>query len=122
MKRIALAARIGLVALVPAFSQGMDLGTFPLGRWLDANYDAVWEFTSGNIRIVAPDGTVYFDFGKVEVRDFKVGAGTDGPFITFSCDATGKSYKLSKPLSKSSVILEIQRPSLPLYRVEMPKQ
>ncbi len=122
MKRIALFAVVLALALAPAMAQGINLGNFPLGSWLDANYDAVWEFTTGNIRILAPDGSVHFDFGKEGIQDFKVGAGSDGPFITFSCAATGKAYKLIKPLLKADMTLEITRPKLPLYTVVMAKR
>ncbi len=122
MKRIALALCIALVAFAPAFAEGIDLGNFPLGSWLDANYGAVWEFSSGNIRIVAPDGTLYFDFSAEGIQDFKVGAGGDGPFITFSCAAVGKGYKLTKPLLKSEMTLEITRTGLPAYSVVMAKR
>ncbi len=122
MKRLALAALVFLLALAPAVAQGIDLGSFPLGSWLDANYDAVWEFTSGNIRILSPAGDVLFDFGSAGVQDFKVGAGGDGPFITFACEAAGRTYKITKPLTKSSAVLEIERPNLPKYKVEMAKK
>ncbi|HAE21592.1 MAG TPA: hypothetical protein DCG47_04615 [Spirochaetaceae bacterium] len=122
MKRIALVLFIALVAFAPAFAQGINLGNFPLGTWLDANYDAVWEFSSGNIRILAPDGTLHFDFSAEGIQDFKVGAGGDGPFITFSCAAVGKSYKLTKPLLKPEMTLEITRTGLPAYSVVMAKR
>jgi hypothetical protein len=122
MKRIALVIFIILVAFSPVFAQGINLGNFPLGTWLDANYDAVWEFSSGNIRILAPDGAVYFDFSAEGIQDFKVGAGSDGPFITFSCAAAGRSYKLTKPLLKSEMTLEIERAGLPSYSVVMAKR
>ncbi|HOX11798.1 MAG TPA: hypothetical protein P5117_01830 [Spirochaetia bacterium] len=122
MKRFALTALILALALAPAAAQGIDLGNFPLGSWLDANYDAVWEFSSGNIRILSPAGDVLFDFGAAGVQNFKVGAGGDGPFITFACEAAGRTYKITKPLTKSSAVLEIQRPNLADYKVEMPKK
>jgi hypothetical protein len=122
MKRILLAVLIALVAFAPAFAEGIDLGNFPLGSWLDANYEAVWEFSSGNIRILAPDGMLYFDFGAEGIQNFKVGAGGDGPFITFSCAAAGRSYKLTKPLLKPEMTLEIERTGLPAYSVVMAKR
>lgn len=123
MKRLALTLLV-IVALgaVPAFAQGINLGDFPLGSWLDANFDAVWEFSTGNIRILAPDGSLHFDFGAEGIQDFKVGAGADGPFITFSCAAAGKSYKLTKPLLKPEMTLEIERTGLPKYSATMAKR
>jgi len=120
MKRLVLALVVAAI-LVPAAS-ALDLGNFPLGSWFDANWDAVWEFTSGNIRILAPDGTEHFDFDKAGVQNWKIGAGADGPNISFDCEASGKSYKLSKPLTSAAVILEITRPAEANYRVEMAKR
>jgi len=48
--------------------------------------------------------------------------GGDGPYITFTCAAAGKSYKLTKPLLKSEMLLQIDRSGLPTYKVTMPKK
>ncbi|MBN1241916.1 MAG: hypothetical protein JXA15_04320 [Spirochaetales bacterium] len=120
MKRIVLALLVAAI-VIPAAS-ALDLGEFPLGSWFDANWDAIWEFSSNNIRILAPDGTVHYDFGAVEVQNWKYGAGGDGPYVEFDCEATGKHYKISKPLLNTKVVLEIVRPDEPDYRVEMEKR
>ena len=120
MKRLVLA--LVVVALVAPAVAALDLGSFPLGSWYDANWSAIWEFTSGNIRILLADGTVKADFDQLTVQNWKIGAGTDGPYIEFDCSATGKHYKLSKPLTNASVVLEIKRPSEADYRVEMAKR
>ncbi len=104
------------------FAEEIKLGDFPIGKWLDANYDAIWEFTSDNIRIVAPDGSVYFDFSKNTVRDFKVTASLDGAVLTYSCEEAGRSYKFTKPVTNMNLILEIDRPGKEHYKVEMKKQ
>jgi len=119
MKRVAIALMLAGLVFTPVFAGDINLGDFPLGKWVDTTYTAVWEFSAGNITIVSPDGKLYYDFDKAGVQDFKVGVGADGPFITFGCSAAGKTYKISKPLTKASLILEITRPGLPLYRVEM---
>lgn len=121
MKRIALVLVALALCSLPMFADDIDLANFPLGSWLDKNYDAVWEFSAGNIKIVSPTGQLYFDFAKTGIEDFKVGTTTEGPFISFKCSAVGKSYKLSKPLINTDLILEIERTGMSLYRVEMTK-
>lgn len=122
MKRLVVLLVLVVIALAPLFADGINLGDFPLGSWTDGNYQAVWEFSTGNIRILATDGTVYYDFSTAGVQDFKVGVGSDGPYITFTCAAAGKSYKLTKPLLKSEMLLQIDRSGLPTYEVTMPKK
>ena len=67
MKRFALVLALVALLAVPAFAEGINLGDFPLGSWVDANYDAVWTFTTGNIQILAMDGTTVFEIGRAHV-------------------------------------------------------
>jgi hypothetical protein len=99
----------------------INLGAFPLGTWVDENYAAHWEFTSGNIRILAADGEVYYDFDDKTLEDFRIGA-SGGATLSFSCMETGKRYKFTKPLTSSGMTLEIERPNREDYRVEMSKK
>lgn len=99
----------------------INLGAFPLGTWLDDTYEAYWEFTTGNIRILDAAGNVYYDFGDKTLKDFKVGA-SGGAQLSFSCVETGKRYTFTKPLTNSSMKLEIEKPDKPLYSVDMAKQ
>jgi hypothetical protein len=114
-----------LVVLLTAVSLSADpihLGNFPLGQWLDANYNAVWDFTSNNIRILSPDGKVLYDFAEKTIQDFKVIVEGAQPGITFTCPEAGRSYKFLKPLINSDVIMEIERYNKPKYFVTMKKQ
>ena len=122
MKKTIIVSAIILLLTGFAFGEDIDLGNFPIGQWLDHNYDAVWDFSSGNIRILALDGSEYFDFSKNTVNDFKVSGSTAGAVITFSCPEAGRSYKLTKPLTNTDVILEIERPGKKPYKVEMKKK
>lgn len=122
MKKLVLVSLL-LVAAGFLFAQGIDVGDFPTGKWLDENYDAVWEFSVDNIRILDPEGGVYYDFSEATVEDFEVNAGTSGLVLSFSCVETGKSYKFTKPVSMGSeIVLEIDPPWNEDYKVEMPFQ
>ncbi|WP_319415919.1 hypothetical protein [Marispirochaeta aestuarii] len=102
-------------------AEGIDMGDFPVGTWLDPNYDAVWELSVENIRILDTSGNVYFDFSEATVEDFDVSGGMSGLTVSFSCPETGKFYKLTKPVSMgTAIVLEIERSDYPDYRVEMP--
>jgi hypothetical protein len=117
---------IGVIALClivsPLFAADIDLGQFPVGKWLDHNYDAVWEFTAGSIKITDPAGAVLYDFSDKTLNDFKVVLDGGQPGITFSCTEAGRSYRFLKPLTNSDVIMEIERPDQPKYSVTMKKQ
>lgn len=122
MKRIIIIMSLLLIAVGFVAAEGINLGSFPLGKWLDPNYDAVWEFTTDNIRILSTDGEVYYDFGEKTVRDFKVAVEAGKPVMSFSCDESRRSYKFTKPISNMNIILEIDAPWQSDYRVEMKKQ
>jgi len=122
VKKTILIAVLLLIAAGFVAAEGINLGSFPLGKWLDPNYDAVWEFTTDNIRILSTDGAVYYDFGDKTVRDFKVAVEAGKPVMSFSYDESRRSYKFTKPISNMDIILEIEAPWDPDYRVEMKKQ
>jgi hypothetical protein len=122
MKKVLLFSVLILAAASTVFSADFNLGTFPLGKWYDPNYQAVWEFTSNNIRILGTDGSVYWDFADKTVKDFKVAVEGGAPVMTFSCPEAGRSYKFSKPLTNTNIIMNIVKESGIKYKVEMKKQ
>lgn len=122
MKKLVLAVAILLCAAGPLFADGINLKNFPVGKWLDPNYDAVWEFTSNNIRILSPDGEVHFDFSEQGVKDFSVGMESGKPVMSFKSEAARRSYKITKPVTNMNIILEIDAPWNRNYKVEMKKQ
>ena len=97
----------------------IQLGTFPIGQWLDANYDAVWDFSSNNIRILSTDGRVLYDFAGKTIQNFRVFLDGTQPGISFTCPEAGRSYRFIKPLVNTDVIMEIERSGLPTYTVTM---
>ena len=121
MKKIILVLIILLTATA-LFADPIQLGNFPLGQWLDANYNAVWDFSSDNIRILSPGGRVLYDFAGKTIQDFKVTLEGAQLCITFSCPEAGRSYKFLKGPIDSDVIMLINRRSYPEYSVKMKKQ
>ena len=114
-----------LVVLLAAASLPADpiqLGTFPVGQWLDANFNAVWDFASNNIRILSTDGKVLYDFSAKTIKDFKLVMEGTQPGISFTCPEAGRTYKFLKPLTNSDVTMEIERNDQPKYSITMKKQ
>jgi hypothetical protein len=121
MKKLLVVLFVFLTA-VSLSADPIRLGSFPVGQWLDANYNAVWDFASDNIRILSPNGVVLYDFSDKTIQDFKIGMEEFQPGIAFTCPEAGRSYKFLKPLTNSDVVMEIERRSLPTYSVTMKKQ
>jgi hypothetical protein len=114
-----------LIILLTAAALSADpiqLGNFPLGQWLDANYDAVWDFSSDNIRILSPGGRVLYDFSDKTIQDFKVTLEGTQLCITFSCPEAGRSYKFLKGPTDTNVNMLINRLNYPEYSVIMKKR
>ena len=121
MKKM-FAVLIILLAAVALSADPIRLGDFPVGQWLDANYNAVWDFSSNNIRILTPNGTLLYDFSDKTIQDFKVIMEGTQPGISFTCVESGRSYKFLKPLLSGDLRMFINRPSQPEYSVTMKKQ
>ena len=111
-----------LFAAVSLSADPIQLGSFPVGQWLDANYDAVWDFASNNIRILSPDGNVLYNFSGKTIQNFKVFMEGTQPGISFTCPEAGRSYRFLKPLTNSDVVMEIERDGREKYSVAMKKQ
>ena len=78
MKKFLLIILIMTASTIMVHSAEMEMGDFPLGKWLDSNWGAVWEFESNNIRILDTDGGVYCDFDKKTIENWSVKPGTKG--------------------------------------------
>ena len=111
-----------MFAAVSLSADTIQLGKFPVGQWLDANYNAVWDFASNNIRILSTDGKVLYDFSSKTIQDFKVFMDGTQPGISFTCPEAGRSYRFLKPLTNSNIVMEIERRGKPIYSVTMKKQ
>ena len=111
-----------LLAATALFGQ-INLGSFPAGKWLDPNYDAVWELSATNIRILSStDGSVLWDFTGKTIQDFKGVLDGGVPAITFSCTEAERTYKFKPNPPSTDVTLTIDRADKPTYSIRMKKQ
>ncbi len=120
MKKFLLVILMVAAATVMVHSADMELGDFPLGKWLDSNWDAVWEFESNNIRILDVDGGVYCDFSEKTIENWSVKPGTKGLVVSFYCPETGKKYQFTKPLTNLNLLMVIDTDTGNHYEVELP--
>ena len=108
MKKGFLIVLLSLLAAGFIAAEDINLGDFPVGKWLDATYDAVWSFSSDNIQLYRTDGRLVYDF-RGEVEDFNVGAGMAGVELTFKCAGTDRSYKFAKGLTNLDLALVVDK-------------
>ena len=121
MKRFIMVICLSILALSFAAADQIDLGDFPIGKWLDAQYDALWTFSSDNIELYRTDGTLVFDF-RDKVEDFKVSGGLSGLELTFSCPETRRTYKFVKGISNLNLQMIIDKDNGVHYETEMKMQ
>ena len=114
---------IVLVLLLAAAALfGQDMGKFPAGKWLDPNWDAIWEFSGGGVKITdSKTGELYFDFGG-KLQGLKASLDGMKPVVTFSSSDTGKTYSFKYSPSSNDVELTIDREGKPKYTVNMKQQ
>lgn len=106
MKKLFAVLFVAAVMAAGAFAED----AFPTGSWIDSNYDAEWVFgLDGKVELRdANSGDLIFSFTKDQIKDYKLGASKDGLTMSFTCPATSRKYKFTKPLSLSTdLILEI---------------
>ena len=118
-KKIFLLCFLAL-AVFSVSAQDFKPGEFVIGKWIDSNYDAVWEFTGYNIKILTLDeNNVYYDFSNKTIEDFTIAVKDKMPALSFFCKETGKEYTFKKPLTGKALILEIIPSSKVFYSVKM---
>ncbi|MGL1894069.1 MAG: hypothetical protein OCD02_20730 [Spirochaetaceae bacterium] len=120
MKKIIMVLLFTCTATAFISAEGFDFDDFPTGKWIDSNYDAVWEFESNNIRILDSSGNLFYDFNGTVIENFKVEASTEGLVLSFYCEDTSKKYKFIKPLSNMNLSMEINKDSGLHYGITLP--
>ncbi len=119
MKKFLLLSLMILAAGVLVYAQNVDTSSLPKGKWVDHNYDAVWELGSDNIRILDTAGKVLYDF-RDKIGDFKIEPGMTGVSFSFTCKDAGRKYKFTKGMTDLDLTMEILRDWRPdLYTVKM---
>jgi hypothetical protein len=126
MKKL-MAVLIVLLVAMSASAIPIDLGSFPTGQWLDPNYDAVWEFSPSNIRILSKTtGAVVYDFDQKTVQELRSFMDNNSPTVSFSCPESERKYNFARPLGSLDLVMTIDRtlymPDFPIYTVTMPRQ
>jgi len=111
-----------LFAATTLFAQ-VDMGSFPTGSWLDHNYDAIWTFAATGITLKTTDGSFTYSFGRTNMENFRLSMTGIQPTITFSCQATERTYVFRASLPSTDIVMEIDNKNLPnKYSVTMKKQ
>ncbi|MCL2252638.1 MAG: hypothetical protein FWC12_12100 [Treponema sp.] len=109
-----------LFAATALFAQ--DFSALPSGRWLDHNFNAIWEFSAAGIKLsTAADGDI-FTFTTRNIQNLRPARSGTQAGISFACEATGRSYTFVINITNNVMTMTIQRDGLPEYQVQMQKQ
>lgn len=110
-----------LVCVAAGLTAQMDLGSFPVGKWTDANWDAVWSFASDKIVLEKADGSgMWYDFSQdATIEQWEVTTTSEGLQLSFFCVETGKHYYFIKGVTSMDLILRIKWKGYDDYEVTM---
>ena len=108
----------------PAPEAPKALSEFPAGKWLDANWDALWVFfADGSVKLYdSNNGDLIYDFDG-QVKDFKLEPEGLGLKMSFRCDDTKRFYVFTKDLEGTDLNMDIDRDwTDEAYNIDMPLQ
>ena len=111
-------------ASAPAPEAPKALSEFPAGKWLDANWDALWVFfADGSVKLYdSRNGDLIYDFNG-KTKDLKLEPAGTGLKLSFRCDETERFYTFEKALEGTDMELDIDRDwTDEAYHVLMPLQ
>ena len=100
------------------------LSEFPAGKWLDANWDALWVFfADGSVKLYdSRNGDLIYDFNG-KTKNLKLEPAGTGLKLSFRCDETQRFYIFEKALEGTDMELDIDRDwTDEEYHVLMPLQ
>ncbi len=76
---------------------------FPTGKWLDENWNGIWEFDVGNaIKLWDTEGNLIFDFTPDKVQKMLLMPSEKGFVLSFYCPETQRAYEFIKPITLSA--------------------
>ena len=86
------------------------LSEFPAGKWLDANWDALWVFfADGSVKLYdSKNGDLIYDFNG-KTKDLKLEPAGTGLKLSFRCDETQRFYTFEKALEGTDMEMDIDR-------------
>ena len=86
------------------------LSELPAGKWLDANWDALWVFfADGSVKLYdSKNGDLIYDFNG-KTKDLKLEPAGTGLKLSFRCDETQRFYTFEKALEGTDMELDIDR-------------
>lgn len=106
MKKLFALVAVLLLTATLSFAEGINLGDFPKGKWLDPNWNGVWEFGTNSIRLLDTNGAVIFDFAD-KITDFKLDVGVSGAKVSFTCKEAERKYVFTKGVTNLDLTLDI---------------
>ena len=97
-------------APAPAPEAPKALSEFPAGKWLDANWDALWVFfADGSVKLYdSRNGDLIYDFNG-KTTNLKLEPAGTGLKLSFRCDETERFYTFVKALEGTDMELDIDR-------------
>lgn len=106
MKKLIAVLFVAAALTAGAFAED----SFPTGSWIDSTYNAEWVFgLDGKVELRdSVSGDLIFSFTKDKIKDYKLSATKEGLTMSFTCPATSRKYKFTKPVTLSTdLIMEI---------------
>ncbi len=121
MKKIVFILLILILVSSFSWAGSFNLGDFPIGKWLDSRWNALWEFKSDNIRILNSEtGDLFYDFDGKTIENFSVKPSLKGIVLSFYCRETGKRYTFTKGATNLNLDMLINTDTGNTYEVNLP--
>ena len=81
-------------------------GEIPKGKWLDKNWNAIWEFGADNIRLLDTNGSEILNF-KDKISNFKIDIGVSEAKVSFTSTEAERKYVFTKGVTDLDLVMDI---------------